>query len=264
MNIAAPYGRILFAIVAFLVLAADARSEVVLTVDPAQSTVDAQLVVSVVSDTENLQFSGTMNSNILLAMDPTYGLVADTVEVTSADLGLSDGAWLLSFLFFVNVSVDTTGLRATASSSAILGTPVAMNTSEFELQGSLLSFNEGSVVAVGDALGSPVNIDDDLSVAPLVFPFEESTIATVVVTDLGDGTYNVEIAIPVEASVIALEDPEVVTLNLSNGQMVLNGTLVEMETPLPIMDEWRFLGLIPLFLLAGFAVLRYRRQPLTR
>jgi hypothetical protein len=41
----------------------------------------------------------------------------------------------------------------------------------------------------------------------------------VVVTDLGDGTCNVEIAIPVEASVIALEDPEAVTLNLnlSNG-----------------------------------------------
>jgi hypothetical protein len=46
--------------------------------------------------------------------------------------------------------------------------------------------------------------------------------------------------------------------------MVLNGTLVEMETPPPILDEWRFWGLIPLFLLAGFALLRYRRQQSTR
>ena len=196
MNITTRRTRALITAISCVTLATDAASGVVLTVDPTQSTVDAQLVVSIVGDTENLEFSGTMLGDIMLATDPTFGVVIDSVQVTSADLGLSDGAWLLSFLTLVNVSVNSTGLLATASSGVMRPTPVAMNTSEFDLQGSLLTFNQGTVVATRSALGDPVDVNDDLSVTPLEFPFENSTIATAVVTELGGGLYDIDVTIP--------------------------------------------------------------------
>jgi len=248
--------RTLITAISCLALIADAASGVVLTVDSAQSTVDAQLVVSIVSDTETLVFSGTMTTDAVLVSDPTFGVVVDSVQVTSADLGLSDGAWFLSFLTLVNVNVNSTGLRATASSGPIVGTPIATNTSQFELLGSVMTFNEGTVVATGSALGSPVNVNDDLSVVPLVFPFENSTIATAIVTDLGDGLYDINVSIPVEASVIVLQDPQVTTLNLSNGMLVLNGTMAETANPVPMLGHWRTLGLIMLLLAVGFAAVR--------
>ena len=248
--------RTLITAIACIALIADAASGVVLTVDSAQSTVDAQLVVSIVSDTETLVFSGTMISDAVLVTDPTFGVVVDSVQVTSADLGLSDGAWFLSFLTLVNVNVNSTGLRATASSGLIAGTPVATNTSELELQGSVMTFNQGTVVATGTALGSPVDVNDDLSVVPLEFPFENSTIATAVVTDLGDGLYDINVSIPVEASVIVLQDPQVTTLNLSNGTLVLSGTMAETANPVPMLGDWRTLGLIMLLLAVGIAAVR--------
>ena len=142
-----------------------------------------------------------------------------------------------------------------------MGTPVATNTSEFELQGSVMTFNQGTVVATGTALGSPVDVNDDLSVVPLEFPFENSTIATVVATDLGDGLYDINVSIPVEASVIVLQDPQVTTLNLSNGMLVLSGTMAETANPVPMFGDWRTLVLITLLLAVGFAaVRRHNRQ----
>ena len=260
MSITPPRTRELITAIACVTLVANAATAVVLTVDPAQSTVDAQLAVSIASDTETLEFSGTMVSDAMLVTDPTFGVVVDSIQVTSADLGLSDGAWSLFFFLLVDVAVDSMDLRATASSSVILGTPVATNTSEFELQGSVLTFNQGVVIASGSALGSPVEVNNDLSVTPLEFPFESSTIATVVVTEAGGDVYDINVTIPVEASVIALEDPQVVTLNLSNGQIVLNGTLVEAENPVPMLGRWRTLGLMLLLLVAGSVVIHRRRR----
>lgn len=260
MSIPTPRTRARIAAIACVTLVANAASAVVLTVDPAQSTVDAELAVSIASDTETLQFSGTMVSDAMLVTDPTFGVVVDTIQVTSADLGLSDGAWSLFFFLLVDVAVDSMDLRATASSGVILGTPVATNTSEFELQGAVLTFNQGVVIATGSALGSPVDVNNDLSVTPLEFPFENSTIATVVVTEAGGNLYDINVTIPVEASVIALEDPQVVTLNLSNGQIVLNGTLVEAENPVPMLGRWRTLGLLLLLLVVGSVVVQRRRR----
>jgi hypothetical protein len=260
LNIATRRARALISAISCATLAANAASGVVLTVDPAQSTVDAELTVSIVSDTDTLQFSGTMISDSMLVTDPTFGVVVDNIQVTSADLGLSDGAWSLYFFLFVDVLVDSMDLRATASSDVILGTPVAMNTSEFELQGSVLTFNQGVVVATGSALGSSIDVNNDLSVTPLEFPFEDSTIATVVVTEAGGDVYDIDVTIPVEASVIALEDPEVVTLNLSNGQIVLTGTVIETENPVPTLGEWRTLGLMLLLVAVGSAILHRRRS----
>ena len=103
--------------------------------------------MGIASDTKTLQFSGTMVSDAMLVTDPTFGVVVDSIQVTSADLGHSDGAWSLFFFLLVDVAVDSMDLRATASSGVILRTPVATNTSEFELQGSVLTFNQGVVIA---------------------------------------------------------------------------------------------------------------------
>ena len=60
---------------------------------------------------------------------------------------------------------------------------------------------------------------------------------------------------------IVLETPQVTTLNLSNGLIVLSGTLVEMENSVPMLGEWRTLGLMLLLMAVGAEILyRHHKQ----
>jgi len=199
-----------------------------LTVDPAQSLISALMGVfpfcSPICPTESLVFSGTVTADILVDADPTHGLVISSMQIHSADIGLSDGLWYIPASYVI-ITGTSNGVRATLETPLIAGTPVALQTSELDLQGSLMMFNQGTIVGEGPP-PLPTILTQDLTVDPLVHTFQPGDVATATSTQAGPGVYDIEIEIPVSMMFDLWPNPEPAGfLELDGGSIVLAGTV---------------------------------------
>jgi hypothetical protein len=200
-----------------------------LTVDPAQSSISALMGIfpfcSPICPTESLVFSGTVTADILVDADPTHGLVISSMQIHSGDIGLSDGLWYIPVSYVIIIGTST-GVLATLETPLIAGTPVALQTSELDLQGSLMTFNQGTVAAEGPATPIPVIITQDLTIDPLVHTFQSGGVATATSIQAGPGVYDIEIEIPVSMMFDLWPNPEPAGfLELDGGSIVLTGTV---------------------------------------
>ena len=156
---------------------------VVLTLDPIQSTVVVEIVAlggcpsCDVIDT--LAFSGTIDASVFLREDPTEGTVVGNMQIGSGDLALTDGSWLVP-AGYIFVDVDTVDVGGTMASPFTVGIAVSPQTSELELQGSMLTLNEGMLTGFVEDIS---DVTYQLGVDPMSFSFDSTALATATATE---------------------------------------------------------------------------------
>jgi hypothetical protein len=229
---------------------------VVLTIDPIQSTVVVEIVAlggcpsCDVIDT--LAFSGTINVSVLLSEDPTEGTVVGSMQIASSDLALTDGAWLVP-AGFVLLEVDTVGVGGTMASPFTVGIPVLPQTSEFELQGSMLTLNEGILTGFVEGLA---DVTHQLGVDPMSFSFDSTTVATATVTNNLPDLYDVEVTIPISLATMY----ESLTVEME-GTIVMMG-VVRGPAPIPSLSSTGAVAVIVLLMASSIAaIIRTHPEP---
>lgn len=142
---------------------------------------------------------------------------------------VSDFSVLLSNVGLYELAFASSGVAGAIAGPAANGFPVAPGLSLFEVGGSRLRFNTGSIAATGEYFGFPVDSTIGLSTTPLLSIFPFGSTAEVLVTDLGGGTTNLRLSLPFSALVrLVIDDSEPVTITIA-GTLVATGQTVVPE-----------------------------------
>jgi hypothetical protein len=232
---------------------------VVLTLDPIQSTVVVEIVAlggcpsCDVIDT--LAFSGTIDASVFLREDPTEGTVVGNMQIGSGDLALTDGSWLVP-AGFIFLDVDTVDVGGTMASPFTVGIAVSPQTSELELQGSMLTLNEGMLTGFVEDIS---DVTYQLGVDPMSFSFDSTALATATATvaeNLPD-FYDVEVTIPI--SLVTMYQGLAIEME---GAIVMMG-VVSGPAPIPSLSSAGTLAVIVLLMASSIAVIirSHRMRP---
>ena len=212
-------------------------------VDPSRSQVDSwiALILFCTSDCEPnelIEFSGSVSAEVTLAVSPPHGVVVESLQVTGADLGLSDEYWLVDggpYLF----PTQGSGLRGTLVTPSVTGSVSSFGVSTFDLAGASMTIDTGTLTTespLPPPLGEPSV--HDFAVESAMHVFGTGATATASVSEVSPGFYEVDIALPAIASFAIFPDPDpTVIFALSEGEIVATavvaGPTLGTEVPVP-------------------------------
>jgi hypothetical protein len=197
--------------------------------------------------------SGSASADVALATNPTFGLVATGLQLSGAALAFSNASLLLANPPLFSLTFASSGLGASLSGPQTSGFPVGSGLSLFDLGGSALVFDAGTVAATGSYFGLSVDTALDLGAMPLTSVFPNNSAAQLRVVDLGGGSASLRLSFPFSAPLRITVDDLESTVTIA-GTLVLNGVA---EVPEPAS------GLLLGCGLAWLAV-RHRRAGATR
>jgi hypothetical protein len=211
-------------------------------VDPSRSQVDSwiALIIFCTSDcepNEPIEFSGSVSAAVTLAVSPPHGVVVESLEVTGADLGLSDQEWIVDggpYLF----PTQGSGLRGTLVAPSVAGSVSSFGVSTFDLAGASLTIDTGTITTES-ILPPPLGeaTVHDFAIEPATHVFGPGAIATASVSKVSPGFYEVELALPAVASFGIYPDPTSAIFALSEGEIVVTAVIAApalgTEVPVP-------------------------------
>lgn len=172
--------------------------------------------------------SGSASADVALAVDASFGLVATSLQLIGAALAFSDATILLSSPPLFDLSFAGSELGASLSGPSASGFPVGPGLSLFDLGGSALVLDAGTVAATGTYFGSPVDVTLDLAATPFTSIFPINSVAQLQVVDLGGGNASLRLSFPFSAPLRLTVDDIESTVTIA-GTLVLDGTAVVPE-----------------------------------
>lgn len=169
--------------------------------------------------------SGSVDADVALAGGAPFGLHATSLRFTGGSIAFSDTSIPLESFPLYSIEFASQGLGATLSGPTATGLAVALGLSLFDVFGSTLRLDTGSVGATGTYYGLPVNETLDLASFPFTSFYPLNSVAQARVVDLGAGQASVALRVPFSALFrLSVEDTEN-TLTLA-GTLALNGQVV--------------------------------------
>jgi hypothetical protein len=197
-----------------------------LVADTDLSTLDLTLSATLLgtdSDSDTAVVSGDID--VIIDQD---GIVppAQSVEFTGGNLGLSDLSLGLSLAGgFISLDVNSMSLGATVGTGGPFATN-GLNPGTFDAGGLTLNLDAGSLDITG-TITSAIDLDAD----PIEFDIPTGTIATIEEVDMGGGTYDVTITLPVSVTTaIVITSPLAGTIGIDlSGDLVFKGQKIVPE-----------------------------------
>ena len=220
-----------------------AAETVSLTVSPLSSISTTVVVTSALGNDSDgpkpAAVTGTAEASFATTVDPTFGRVATSLQISLSDLAIADTSFDLFVVIPIAISIE--GAQARFSSDVLSpGTPVAINTADFDLLPLELEYTAGEIVVL-EPPGTPLaNTFLDL--------MGEAQVETVE----NGGFLDVTITVPVQDTTTTTESGITVDL-ITDGTIVLEGT-TPIAAPVPSMQPLPLVMLIAAMLVVGWRI----------
>jgi hypothetical protein len=212
--------RAVFALLILAAIASDARADVVVTLSVDPETSLRATLLSMDEDPQPVSPSGSATLQLVLTLHPTYGTLAESVELVAGSLSFADLEWSVAGSL-EDLSAGLTDGMASLAISPVSTTPVGVNTAAVAPDAVKIALEDGQLSATGVVVDHPIFVMHDLVDAP--FPVDLGQSATVVTTTLPSGVLAVVLRVPIDEAV-PLDPPYLVSWLQIDGELVLSGT----------------------------------------
>lgn len=225
-------------------LAPGAAAETVsLTVSPLSSiSTTVQVTSALGNDSDGPKVAavtGTAEASFTTTVDPTFGRVATSLQLSLSELAIADTSFDLFVVIPIAISIEGAEARFTPDLVSP-GSPIAANTAAFDLLPLELEYTAGEVVVL-----EPPGI-------PLANTFLDLTGEAQVETVESQGFLDVTITLPIQDTTTTTDSGITVEL-ITDGTIVLEGT-TPIATPVPTLQPLPLAMLALALLVVGWSM----------
>jgi len=200
--------------------AAAAQHTVKLSVDPG-TAITARLL-SFGEDELPASVTGDVTAQVVLADDPSYGIIVGELSIPSGELAIGPIVWSVSNAL-ESIDAELVDALAQVTASPVDAIGVGSRTSVIPTDDLLIVMNAGSLAASGPVLDGTLTIDRLFDVNPRSIKLGPQ--ATLVTGSQPSGETYVELRIPIDEAV-PLAPPYLVSWITIQGELVLSGSAV--------------------------------------